>query len=211
MPDRRAEPHARTTARLPPAGSARTASTKRPNGATSAASAGDDRDHAAYDAEAVSRWWGILARADWVLKRFRGRFLGKASPVHFFWGSFDLATTRFSGRRAPAPSRRRAQLPRLLMTEAYCHECSSVGFWPGSGPLGQAALYSYAYPEPPGYADGPVRPAGAFYSAEMREFVLPYEAVTAAADPDAALLDFCQSTYEIAADCGHWDRASLDR
>jgi hypothetical protein len=171
----------------------------------------DDREHAAYDAEAVSRWWRIIVQADRVLKRFRGRFLGKASPVHFFWGSFDLAATRFSGRRAPPHPGGAPNCPNYVMTEAYSHECSSVGLWPGGGPVAEATFYAYAYPEPPGYAAGPVRPAGAGYSAEMREFVMPYEAVRSAADPDAALLDFCQSTYEIAADRGRWDRAALDR
>jgi hypothetical protein len=171
----------------------------------------DDREHAAYDAEAVSRWWRIIVQADRVLKRFRGRFLGKASPVHFFWGSFDLAATRFSGRRAPPHPGGAPNCPDYVMTDAYSHECSSVGFWPGGGPVAEAAFYAYAYPEPPGYAAGSVRPAGAGYSAEMREFVMPYEAVRSAADPDAALLDFCQSTYEIAADRGRWDRAALDR
>jgi hypothetical protein len=168
----------------------------------------DDREHAAYDAEAVSRWWRMVAQADRVLKRFRGRFLGKASPVHFFWGSFDLAATRFSGRRAPAHPGGAPNCPNYVMTDAYSHECSSVGFWPGGGPVAEAAFYSYAYPEPPGYAEGAVRPLGAGYRPEMREFVLPYEAVRGAADPDAALLDFCQSTYEIAADLGRWDRHS---
>jgi len=170
-----------------------------------------DREHAAYDAEAVSRWWRMVAHADRVLKRFRGRFLGKASPVHFFWGSFDLAATRFSGRRAPTHPGGAPNCPDYVMTDAYSHECSSVGFWPGGGPVAEAAFYSYAYPEPPGYAGGPVRPAGAGYSAQMREFVLHYEVVRTAADPDAALLDFCQSTYEVAADLGGWDRTALDR
>ena len=171
----------------------------------------DDREHSAYDAEAVGRWWQVLAHADRVLKRFRGRFLGKASPVHFFWGSFDLAATRFSGRRAPLHPGGAPNCPDYVMHEAYSHECSSVGFWPGGGPVKGAAFYSYAYPEPPGYAQAAVRPAGAGYSAEMREFVMPYEAVAIAADPDAALLEFCQSTYEIAADRAGWDRPALER
>lgn len=171
----------------------------------------DDHEHAAYDADAVSRWWRILSQADRVLKRFRGRFLGKASPVHFFWGSFDLAATRFSGRPAPLHPGGAPNCPDWVMTEAYSHECSSVGFWPGGGPIAGAAFYSYAYPEPLGYAEGPVRPAGATYSTEMREYVLPYEAVSSAKDPDAALLEFCQSTYELAADRGGWDRTALER
>ena len=171
----------------------------------------EDHEHAAYDTEAVGRWWQVLARADRVLKRFRGRFLGKASPVHFFWGGFDLAATRFSGRAAPPHPGGVPNCPDYVMTEAYSRECSSCGFWPGSGPIAEAAFYSYAYPEPPGYADGAVRPEGARYDPAMREFVLPVEAVRRAADPDAALLDFFQSTYEIAADRGRWDRAALDR
>ena len=155
------------------------------------------------------RWWKLLVEADRVLKRFRGRFLGKASPVHFFWGSFDLAATRFSGRRAP-PHPGHAQLPGLCNGDAYSHECSSCGFWFGSGPVAEPAFYSYAYPEPPGYADRPVRPEGASYNRDLGEFILPIEAVRTAADPEAAVLDFCQSTYEAAADTGRWDRAALE-
>jgi hypothetical protein len=170
----------------------------------------EDRQHAAYDAEAANRWWRLLAQADRVLKRFRGRFLGKASPVHFFWGSFDLAATRFSGRRAPLHPGGAPNCPDYVMTEAYSHECASCGFWPGGGPVAEPAFYAYAYPEPAGYADRPVRPNGAGYNRDIREFILPYEAVRTAPDPDAALLDFCQSTYENAADLGRWDRAALE-
>ncbi|HEY9505529.1 MAG TPA: DUF5996 family protein [Gemmatimonadales bacterium] len=169
-----------------------------------------DREHASYDAEAANRWWRLLAQADRVLKRFRGDFLGKASPVHFFWGSFDLATTRFSGRTAPRHPGGAPNCPDYVMVDAYSHECSSCGFWPGAGPVAEPAFYAYAYPEPPGYADGAVRPNGARYDTGMREFILPYEAVRTAPDPDAALLDFCRSTYGIAADLGHWDRAALE-
>jgi len=171
----------------------------------------EDREHASYDAEAATRCWRLLVQVDRVLKRFRGRFLGKASPVHFFWGSFDLATTRFSGRRAPRHPGGAPNCPDYVMTEAYSHECSSCGFWPGSDAIAEPAFYAYAYPEPAGYADRPARPDGARYSPEVREFILPYEAVRRAASPDEALLDFCQSTYEIAADLGRWDRAGLDR
>ena len=170
----------------------------------------EDRQHTAYDAEAASRWWRLLAQADRVLKRFRGRFCGKASPLHFFWGSFDLAATRFSGRRAPAHPWGAPNCPNYVMTEAYSHECASCGFWPGGGPVAEPVFYAYAYPEPPGYADRPARPNGASYSKDIREFILPYEVVRTAADPDAALLDFCQSTYEIAADLGRWDRDALE-
>lgn len=170
----------------------------------------EDREHASYDADAAHRWWQIMVQADRVLKQFRARFLGKASPVHFFWGGFDLAATRFSGRRAPPHPGGIPNCPNYVMVEAYSHECSSLGFWPG-GVLQEAAFYSYAYPEPAGYADRAVRPDGARYNRELREFILPYETVRGAADPDAALLAFAQSTYESAADLGHWDRNALER
>lgn len=171
----------------------------------------DDTQHAAYDAAAATRWWRILVGSDRVLKRFRGGFVGKASPVHFFWGGFDLATTRFSGRRAPPHPGGVPNCPDYVMLEAYSHECSSVGFWPGGGAITEPAFYAYAYPEPPGYPDHAVKPREAFYSRELREFILPYEAVRHAQSPDDALLAFCQSTYGAAADLGHWDRAALDR
>ena len=171
----------------------------------------DDSEHAAYDRDAAHRWWQILLQTHHVLKRFRGRFLGKASPVHFFWGSFDLAVTRFSGRRAPRHGGGAPNCPDYVMIEAYSHECSSCGFWPGAGPVGEPAFYAYAYPEPPGYAEYAVRPHGAYYHSEMREFVLPYEVVRNSVRPDEALLEFAQSTYEAAAKCGNWDGAALDR
>jgi hypothetical protein len=152
-----------------------------------------------------------MVQADRVFKRFRGRFLGKSSPVHFFWGSFDLAVTRFSGRRAPRHPGGAPNCPDYVMVEAYSHECSSCGFWPGGGAVAEPAFYAYAYPEPPGYAEHPVGPAGARYIAEAREFILPYDAVRTAAAPDEALLEFCQSTYEAGAGLGGWDRAALDR
>ncbi len=171
----------------------------------------EDRTHASYEADAANRWWRLLVQADRVMKRFRGRFLGKASPVHFFWGSFDLATTRFSGRRAPRHPGGAPHCPSYVMVEAYSHECSSWGFWPGGGAIAEPAFYAYAYPEPPGYADHPVRPAGARYDSGVREFILPCEAVRNATAPDDVLLEFLQSTYEAAAELGSWDRAALDR
>lgn len=171
----------------------------------------EDREHASYDADAVQRWWRATAQADRVFKRFRGGFVGKQSPSHFFWGSFDLAVTRFSGRPAPRHRGGAPNCPDYVMVEAYSHECSSAGFWPGGGPVEEAAFYAYAYPEPEGYAAAPVQPAAAAYHAGAREFILPYEAVRTAADPDAALLQFLQSTYEAAASRGNWDRAALDR
>ncbi len=169
----------------------------------------DDR-HASYDPDAVRRFFRILASADRVFKQFRTGFLGKASPVHFFWGSFDLAVTRFSGRRAP---RHPGGVPHLsddVACEAYSHEVSSAGFWPGSGAIDYPAFYSYAYPEPPGFRAAQVRPDAAFFSEALGEFILPYDAVRGAAQPDQALLDFLQSTYEAAADAAKWDRDALE-
>ncbi|THD79253.1 MAG: hypothetical protein E7812_09240 [Phenylobacterium sp.] len=168
-----------------------------------------DEVHAAYDPEAAQRFWRVLVRADEVMKTFRGRFLGKASPVHFFWGSFDLAVTRFSGRRAP-PHPGSAILPASVSREAYSHEVSSCGFWPGAA--GVAPLfYAYAYPEPPGFADAPVRPQAAYFDAGLGEFVLPYEAARTSRAPDVAVLDFFQSTYDAAADLARWPRGELER
>ena len=169
-----------------------------------------DHTHAAYDPEYVQRVWRILQQASRVLTEFRARFIGKVSPVHFFWGAFDLAVTRFSGRPAPqhpgAPN-----LARFVAVEAYSHEVSSCGFWPGGGPVDQPAFYAYAYPEPKGFPEYPVQPAEAFYHKEMREFLLPYEVVRTAKSPDQVLLTFLQSTYDAAANLGNWDRASLER
>ena len=164
----------------------------------------NDTVHASYDAEAVSKFHRVLMSVDSVFKEFRGGFLGKASPVHFFWGSFDLAVTRFSGRRAP--ERKGAD---AITREAYSHECSSAGFWPGNvgGPVSDAAFYSYSAPEPQGYSRYAVRPAEAFYHPELKEFVLTYEDVRNSLSPGAALRDFLQSTYEVAAIPGDWDRA----
>lgn len=171
-----------------------------------------DRDklHAAYDRDAVNRFWRALAQIDQVFREFRGRFVGKASPVHFFWGSFDLAVTRFSGRPAPPPPSNRL-IPDIVNREAYSHEVSSCGFWPGNGGFGEAAFYCYAYPQPAGFGDAPVTTAGAAYNRDLGEFVLPYEAVRRAAAPRQVLLDFLQQTYTAAADLGHWDRARLER
>jgi hypothetical protein len=169
-----------------------------------------DRLHASYDAAQANRFWRALVQADRVLKEFRGRFLGKASPVHFFWGSFDLAVTRFSGRRAP-PHPGAPNLALSVVREAYSHEVSSCGFWPGNGGFGKAAFYAYAYPTPAGFGDAPVRPAAAFYSPDLGEFVLPYDDARQAAAPDEAVLEFLESTYEAAADLGGWDRAALER
>ena len=166
----------------------------------------DDREHASYDPEYVNSFHRILLQADTILKEFRGRFIGKASPVHFFWGSFDLAATRFSGRRAPE---RVGADP--ITREAYSHECSSAGFWPGGGEVTGPAFYSYAAPEPTGYAACSVLPPAAFYHTGLREFILMYDDVRNAAAPRTALLDFFQSTYEGAANLGNWDRANLER
>lgn len=169
-----------------------------------------DRQHASYDPDAVRRLFRILVNADRVFKQFRTGFLGKASPVHFFWGSFDLAVTRFSGRRAP---RHPGGVPHLsddVACEAYSHEVSSAGFWPGSGAVDYPAFYSYAYPEPPGFRTARLRPDAAFFSEALGEFILPYDAVRTAAEPDQALLEFLQSTYEAAANAAKWDRDALE-
>jgi len=171
----------------------------------------EDRTHASYDREYANRFWRVLLATHDVLTRFRSGFLGKASPVHFFWGSFDLAVTRFSGRRAPVHPGGVPHLSDDVTREAYSHEVSSAGFWPGGGgPVNDAAFYSYAYPAPDGFASAIIRPDGAFFSKELGEFILPYEAMRAAPDPVRALMDFLQSTYEAAADLGRWDRSSLD-
>ncbi|MEO7170102.1 MAG: DUF5996 family protein [Sphingomonas sp.] len=170
----------------------------------------DDREVRPYDAEAVRRFWRALIRVQHVFGRFRTGFLGKASPIHFFWGSFDLASTRFSGRVAPRHPGGLPGLPDAVTCEAYSHEEASVGFWPGSDAYPHAAFYAYAYPAPAGYAEAKVEPGEAVYSAEMGEFLLPYEAVRTAADPDSALLAFCQSTYDAAADLAAWDRDALE-
>jgi len=170
----------------------------------------EDTAHASYDADAVGRFLQILVNSDRVFKQFRTGFLGKASPVHFFWGSFDLAVTRFSGRRAPRHPGGVPNLPDAVAHEAYSHEVSSAGFWPGSGAIDYPAFYCYAYPEPPGFRAAKVRPEAAFFSDALSEFILPYDAVRTASDPDKALLDFLQSTYEAAANAAKWDRGALE-
>jgi hypothetical protein len=171
-----------------------------------------DRIHAAYDRDYANRFWRVLLSTNDVLSRFRTAFLGKASPVHFFWGSFDLAVTRFSGRPAPPHPGGVPHLPDAVAREAYSHEVSSAGFWPGSGggPINDAAFYSYAYPVPEGFAAAAVRPAQAYFSKELGEFILPYETMRTAPDPDRTLMDFLRSTYAAAADLGRWDRPALE-
>jgi hypothetical protein len=166
----------------------------------------EDRVHAAYDAERVETFWRILLSVDAIFYKFRSGFIGKVSPVHFFWGSFDLAVTRFSGRRAP--ERPGAD---SINREAYSHEVSSVGFWPGSGDMSGPAFYSYAAPEPQGFKEARVRPDAARYDAGLGEFLLSYDDVRKAESPSAELLAFCESTYAAAAELGKWERSSLER
>ena len=171
----------------------------------------EDETHRAYDAEYANRFWRVLLQADCVLKEFRTRFIGKCSPVHFFWGAPDLALTRFSGRRAPEHPGGVPNLPDSVTREAYSHEVSSCGFWPGGGPVPYPAFYSYAYPEPVGFAQALVRPDGAFYSQDLREFLLPYDLARQSPSPGATILEFLQATYEAAADLARWDRSALER
>ncbi len=168
-----------------------------------------DTVHRSYDPLAAQRFWRVLVQADRMFRLFRTGFLGKVSPVHFFWGSFDLAVTRFSGRPAPRHPGGVPGLPDAVTREAYSHEVSSAGFWPGSAAFPRAAFYSYAYPEPPGFRDRPV-PAGASFDPAIGEFLLPYDTLRAAVDPDALLLQFLSDTYVAAAECGGWDRAALE-
>jgi len=169
-----------------------------------------DQKHSAYDPNHAQRFWRILAQASRVFTEFRCRFTGKVSPVHFFWGAFDLAVTRFSGRPAPAHPGA-PNLARFVAVEAYSHEVSSCGFWPGGGPIDEPIFYSYAYPEPKGFAEYQLQPPEAFYHTTMREFVLPYNVVRTAKSPDDVLLSFLQSTYEAAATNAKWDRHALER
>jgi hypothetical protein len=170
-----------------------------------------DTEHHSYDPDHVNRFWRALVQVDRVFTQFRSRFLGKVSPVHFFWGSFDLAVTRFSGRTAPGLTSNTPHLGAWVMQEAYSHEVSSCGFWPGNGGFGRAAFFSYAYPEPEGFAAAPTRPDATYYDGDLGQFILPYDAVRQAPSPDAALIDYLDSTYAAAADLGHWDRAALER
>jgi len=169
-----------------------------------------DHRHRSYDPDQAQRFWQVLRQSDRVLQRFRSGFMGKCSPVHFFWGSFDHAVTRFSGRPAPPHPGGVPNMADWVTRLAYSHEVSSCGFWPGGGPVPEPVYYAYAYPEPEGFRDYPVRPQAAYYSNDLREFLLPYEAVRQAADPDAMLLEFAQSTYEAAADLAGWDRGALE-
>jgi len=170
----------------------------------------EDRIHSAYDAECAQQLWRALVRIERVFAQFRTSFIGKCSPVHFFWGSFDLAVTRFSGRRAPPHPGNVPHLPDEVAREAYSHEVSSCGFWPGGNGIEFAAFYSYAYPEPEGFRAAKVQPAAALFSEPLGEFLLPYDAVRNAPDPESTLLAFLESTYAAAADAARWDRASLE-
>jgi len=172
-----------------------------------------DEKHMAYDAEAANRFWRALAQADRVLNRFRGRFNGKCSPVHFFWGGFDLACTRFSGREAPEHPGGFPNLSDRVTRDAYSHECISAGWWPGNadGRVAEPAFYAYAYPEPPGCPEARIGPTAGRYDMQLREWVLPYDAVRNAEDPDRMALEFFQSTWAAAADLGGWDRARFEQ
>ena len=169
-----------------------------------------DEEHRSYDREYANRFWRVLVQSDRVFKEFRSRFRGKCSPVHFFWGSFDLAVTRFSGRPAPPHPGGVPHLPDEITREAYSHEVSSLGFWPGNVAMATPVFYSYAYPEPPGFAEAKIQPDAAFYESKLREFILPYEAVRTAEKPDEVLLDFAQSAYDAASKLGKWKREALE-
>jgi len=171
----------------------------------------DDTAHKSYDADSAQRFWRVLVAANEIFARFRTGFLGKASPVHFFWGGLDLAVTRFSGRTAPPLKGETPNVAKWVMDEAYSHEVSSCGFWPGNGGYGRAAFYVYAYPEPAGYGDTRLKTAAGFYEKDLGQFILPYDAVRQARDPDALLLGFLQETYEAAAELAKWDRKALER
>ena len=173
----------------------------------------DDRVHHEYDADAAHRCWQALVQVNRLLGEFRGGFLGKSSPVHFWWGAFDIACTRFSGRRAPVHPGGVPNLPDWVTRESYSHECISAGWWPGTvgGPVAEPAFYAYSYPEPPGCALASIAPTGAYWDAQMHEWFLPYEVVRSAANPDETVMTFLQSTYSAAADLGRWDRQALER
>ncbi len=184
---------------------------KRPNEVADALPFDQDHVHQAYDPEYANRFWRVLVQADRLFKRFRAGFIGKCSPVHFFWGAPDLAVTRFSGRAAPPHPGGIPNLPDRVTREAYSHEVSSCGFWPGGGPIPYPAFYSYAYPEPAGFKAAAIQPVAAFYSADLGEFILSYDAVRQADSPDETLLAFLQATYQAAANLGGWDRDALER
>ena len=171
----------------------------------------EDETHSSYDSIYANRFWRVLVQVDRVFKQFRARFIGKCSPIHFFWGSFDMAVTRFSGREAPEHPGGVPNLPDWVTREAYSHEVSSAGFWPGNEQMPEAIFYAYAYPEPHGFSSSVVRPEAAHYSKDVKEFVLPYEAVRNAASAEEALLEFLQTTYEAAANNGSWARSELER
>jgi Family of unknown function (DUF5996) len=173
----------------------------------------EDRVHASYDGEAVQRFWQVLVHADRALKEFRGGFLGKSSPSHFWWGGCDISCTRFSGRRAPQHPGGIPNIPDWVTREAYSHECISAGWWPGTvgSPVAEPAFYAYSYPEPDGCDVAPIKPASAYYHPDMHEWILPYESVRTSATPERDLREFLQSTYEAAADLGKWDRSALER
>jgi hypothetical protein len=171
----------------------------------------EDHERRAYEPDIARDFWRALVRIEGVFARFRTRFIGKNSPIHFFWGSADLAVTRFSGRRAPPHPGGIPNLPDIVTREAYSHEVSSAGFWAGDDRTPEPSFYAYAYPTPAGFGDAPVSPAGARFDPALGEFILPYERVRTAADPDATLLAFLQSTYETAANLAAWDRAALER
>jgi hypothetical protein len=181
-----------------------------PNEVVNAIPLDKDEQHRTYEAEQAARFWRVLVQVDRVFKQFRARFAGKCSPVHLFWGGCDLAVTRFNGRRAPEHPGGAPNMPDWVMREAYSHECSSCGFWPGADNVPRPFFFSYAYPPPPGFAAAKVKPAAALFDQNLGEFVLPYDAVRESADPDATLLEFLQSTYEAAADLGGWDRKALE-
>jgi uncharacterized protein DUF5996 len=183
----------------------------RPNEVAEAIPFAKDEVHRDYDPDAVNRYWRMLVQAERVMLPFRARFIGKCSPIHLFWGGMDLAVTRFSGRTAPLHPGGVPNLPDRVTQEAYSHEVSSCGFWSGTAPVDYPAFYAYAYPEPTGFADAGVRPDGAFYSQDLREYILPYARVRESTKPDDTLSDFLQSTYEASADLAKWDRAALER
>jgi Family of unknown function (DUF5996) len=170
-----------------------------------------DSIHASYDSEAAEKFWRILLSVDSVFNRFRAEFIGKSSPVHFFWGSFDMAVTRFSGRVAPRLASNSPNLGAWVMQEAYSHEVSSCGFWPGNGGFGKAAFYSYAYPQPPGFASAPMSAVDTYYDQSLGQHILPYDAVRQATSPDDELMRYLIDTYEAAANLGGWEREALER
>lgn len=183
----------------------------RPNELEDATPFAEDVSHGSYEPEHAAKLWRVLVQTQRVFQRFRAGFIGKCSPVHFFWGAFDLAVTRFSGRPAPPHPGGAPNCPDWVMREAYSHELSSCGFWPGGGPHPFPFFYSYAYPEPDGFSSATVQPDGAFYSKDLREWILPLDVVREATSPDDALLAFLETTYQAAADLGHWDRSRLER